>query len=169
MNSQSTLSTGTTITNLLFVAFALCTFTTAQAQDRLVIKGNISSQSNSERAGEAVLIASDGEQMRMDVSKRGHYMVNVPAKDSYILRFTKNGCVTKEVAVDGHYANINNYGERTVRLDVTLEAQDLNDPMHYNGPAVEVSFTQMGRDLRIEAQNELTPMVAFNDHAVNAE
>ena len=169
MNAQHTSTLRTTITNLLFAAFALCAITSVQAQDRLVVKGNISSQVNTEERTEAVLIASDGEQMQMDISKKGNYMVNVPAQDSYILRFTKNGCVTKEVALDGHYANTKSYGERSLKLDITLETQDLNDPMQYSGPVVEVSFSQMSRDLRIEALNELTPIAAFNDQAVNAE
>ncbi len=168
MNAQHTSTPRTTITNLLFAAFALCAITAVQAQDRLVVKGNISSQVNTEEPTEAVLIASDGEQMQMGISKKGNYMVNVPAQDNYILRFSKNGCITKEVAIDGHNANAKPYGERTVRLDVTLNAQDQNAPMQYNGAALEVSFSEVNRDLRLE-KNELTPMVAFNDQASNGE
>ncbi|MFZ1333388.1 MAG: hypothetical protein WAR83_14435 [Flavobacteriales bacterium] len=159
------------IANLLFTAVALCAISTAQAQDqsRLVVKGNVSSDINDRNSAYAVLIASDGERMQMEISPKGHYMVNVPAKDSYLLRFYKPGFVTKEIAVDGHYANTKNYGERTVKFDITLEAQDQENPVEYSGPAVEVSFAQMSRDLRIEEQNELIPMVAFNDQASNVE
>ena len=168
MNAQHTSTPRTTITNLLFAAFALCAIKTVQAQDRLVVKGNISSQVNTEEPTEAVLIASDGEQMQMGISKKGKDMVNVPAQDSYILRFSKNGCITKEVAVDARNANAKTYGERTVRLDVTLNAQDQQAPMQCNGAALEVSFSQLNRDLRLE-KNELTPVVAFNDQASNGE
>ncbi|MBK7296833.1 MAG: hypothetical protein IPI91_09435 [Flavobacteriales bacterium] len=168
MNAQHTSTLRTTITNLLFAAFALCAITSVQAQDRLVVKGNISSQVNTEDRTEALLIASDGEQMQMDISKKGNYMVNVPAQDSYILRFSKNGCITKEVAVDARNANAKTYGERTVRLDVTLDAQDQQAPMQYSGAALELSFSQLNRDLRLE-KNALVPVVAFNDQASNGE
>lgn len=169
MNTQNTPSPKATIASLLFTAFALCAPTSVQAQDRLVVKGNFSSLVIDQNIGEAVLIASDGEQMQMDITRKGNYMVNVPAKDTYTLRFSKNGCVTKEIAVDGHYANTTQHGERTVKLDVVLEAQNMKNPMQYSGPAVEVSFSQMTRDLRIEEQNELIAVTAFNDHALNVE
>ncbi len=162
MKTISTSTTGHFLPISILVALALLSVGTIQAQDRLVVKGSFISQvKDAEAHVHAVLIASDGTEMPIDLSRSGKYKVNAPAADTYVLRFAQPGCVTKEVFVDGRNANTKKYGERKIKFDMVLHADHPEMTMRYTNPVAEIAFDEGTGEIKILEQYQLVPVSSF--------
>ncbi len=162
MKTLSTSNSGHFFSMSILAALVLLSAGSIQAQDRLVIKGSFSSQvRDAEAHVNVVLIASDGTQMPVDLSRNGKYKVNAPAADTYILRFAQPGCVTKEVLVNGNHANKKEFGERTIKFDMALHADHPEMTMRYTGPVAEITFEEGTGEMKVLEQYQLVPMSSF--------
>ncbi|MFZ1333387.1 MAG: hypothetical protein WAR83_14430 [Flavobacteriales bacterium] len=162
MKTISTSTTGHFLPISILVALALLSVGTIQAQDRLVIKGSFISQiQDTDARVNAVLIASDGTQMPIDLSRAGKYMVNAPAADTYVLRFEQPGCVAKEVLIDGRNANTKKFGERTIKFDMVLHADHPDVNMYYTGPVAEIAFEEGTGEMKVLEQYQLVRVNSF--------
>ncbi|HQV52894.1 MAG: hypothetical protein IPI00_02155 [Flavobacteriales bacterium] len=160
MKTFSTSNSGHFFPMSILAALTLFSIGTIHAQDRLVVKGSFITQIADAHV-HAVLIASDGTEMPIDLSRTGKYKVNAPASDTYVLRFAQSGCVTKEVLIDGRNANTKKFGERTIKFDMVLHADHPDVNMYYTGPVAEIAFEAGTGEMKLLEQYQLVRVNSF--------
>ncbi|HEX2617464.1 MAG TPA: hypothetical protein VHL57_07970, partial [Flavobacteriales bacterium] len=89
----------------------------ANGQSNVVIKGTLYASADSDAQPYAELVAASGEHMRVLIRPNGTFWVEAPAGDTYLLRFSQPGSLTKEVTVD---ATATGYKLRRISFDVVL-------------------------------------------------
>ena len=159
MKKFSTSNSGHSYLKRVLAALLFLGVGSVHAQDRLVVKGFFTSQISDARV-HALLIASDGTQMPIHLSRNGKYTVNAPAAERTSALFAP-GCVTKEVRVNGDHANKKEFGERTIKFDMVLHAEHPIVTMHYTGPVAEISFEEGTGAMKVLEQYQLVPFSSF--------
>ncbi|MEO8589089.1 MAG: hypothetical protein ABI432_06970 [Flavobacteriales bacterium] len=135
------------ITLLMFAAL------TANAQGRVIIKGQVLATTHTDLPVVATLEASNGETMTVLLERDGAFEVDVPNDDRYQLRFAQLGSTTKTIEVDTRDAFCKTSGKhRTVEFDVLLSAADSGDLLRYAGPVGRIAFDASNGELTVAHQ-----------------
>ena len=140
---------------LLFLFSA--TLMLGQQERRVVMMGRVSAPVTDGHGAHACLISVNGEEMDIIVRANGKFWVNAPEAERYTLRFEQNGCMTKDVVLDGHHAAraVSKKKERVIAFDVKLHADDTEQAMQYDGPVGQITFHKSNGRMKVSHHYQL--------------
>ena len=117
----------------------------------MIITGKVDTPQGNIQPAFACLLASNGEEMDLVVRPNGRFWVNAPEAGRYILGFSQEGSIAKEVVVDAHNAgrSVNAAKDRVIRFEVVLDTDGNGGALHYDGPVGSVAFHRSNGRVRV--------------------
>ncbi|MFZ1689251.1 MAG: hypothetical protein WAU70_17640 [Flavobacteriales bacterium] len=136
---------------MLILLLSIISWNAAKAQGQVVIKGVLSSPEEIISRQTATLIGTDGEGIHVPLRSNGHFKLSLPADQVHVLRFSKPGCVTKQVRIDTRSACKKHPGkDRLVEFEVILHEADGLEIEQYAGAVGEINFHKSNGRMKVQ-------------------
>lgn len=125
----------------LFMILIIGTYFGVQAQDVVVLKGQVIVPVHVQTPVDLTMDVGDTSCVRVQLYGRGKFLIETADMERYELRFEQEGSVTKSVQVDTRNAQKKvGTSKRVIAFDVQLEPVDTILPMKYAGPVGDITF-----------------------------
>ncbi|MEZ4739607.1 MAG: hypothetical protein R2818_09730 [Flavobacteriales bacterium] len=135
----------------LFMILMIGTSFGVQAQDVVVLKGQVIVPAHLQTPVDLTMDVGDTSCVRVQLYGRGKFLIETADMERYELRFEQEGSVTKSVQVDTRNSKkMVGTSKRVIAFDVQLEPIDTILPMKYAGPVGDITFHQSNGRLVIE-------------------
>jgi hypothetical protein len=136
---------------MLVLLLGIISWGVAKAQGHVIIKGELSSPEEVISEQEVTLLDQNGEETPVKLRANGHFKLRLPADGMHVLRFSKPGCVTKEVRIDARSAcKKDPQKDRSVEFEVVLHETDGQEAEQYAGAVGEIRFHKSNGRMKVQ-------------------
>lgn len=135
---------------MLILLLGILSWGAAKAQGQVIIKGSLYSPEEIISKQNVTLLGANGKETPVAMRSNGRFKLDLPADQVHILRFSKPGCVTKQVRIDTRSAcKKDPKKDRYVEFEVILhEAGDL-EAEQYAGAVGEINFHKSNGRMKV--------------------
>ncbi|MEO8067187.1 MAG: hypothetical protein ABI599_05805 [Flavobacteriales bacterium] len=135
----------------LILLLGILSWSVSHAQGQAIIKGSLYSPEEIISPQKVALLGSDGEEVPVQLRFNGHFKLNLPADQVHVLRFSKPGCVTKEVCIDTRSAcKKDPTKDRLVKFEVVLHEADGLVAEEYAGVVGRINFHKSNGRMQVQ-------------------
>lgn len=135
---------------MLILILGILSWSVSKAQGQVIIKGSLYSPEEIISPQKVALLNADGEEIPVQLRTSGHFKLSLPADRVHVLRFSKPGCVTKEVCIDTRAACKKDPAkDRLVEFEVVLHEADGVVAEQYAGAVGEINFHKSNGRMKV--------------------
>ncbi len=138
---------------LLVLLLGMLSWSVAKSQGQVIIKGELYSPEEIISQQKVTLVGQNGEEDPVDLRSNGHFKLCLPVDQVHVLRFSKPGCVTKQVRIDTRAAcKKDPKKDRLVEFEVVLHETDGQEAEQYVGAVGEIEFHRSNGRMKVRRE-----------------
>ena len=135
---------------MLVLLLGIISWSVARGQGQVTIKGELSSPEEIISRQTVTLLGQNGEEVPVNLCRNGHFKLSLPLDQVHVLRFTKPGCVTKQVRIDTRAAcKKDPKKDRLVAFEVVLHEAEGQEAEQYAGAVGEIQFHKSNGRMKV--------------------
>ena len=136
---------------MLMILLGILSWSVSSAQGRVHIKGNMFSPEEIISVQKVTLLGDDGTEIPVLLRTGGRFKLSLPADQVHVLRFSKPGCVTKQVRIDTRSACKKDPSkDRVLEFDVVLHETDGEEAEQYAGAVGDINFHKSNGRMKVQ-------------------
>lgn len=136
---------------MLMLLLGLISWNAASAQGMVNIKGDLFSPEEIISKEKVTLLGANGQEIPVLLRTGGRFKLSLPADQVHVLRFSKPGCVTKQVRIDTRAAcKKDPKKDRDVEFDVVLHEADGEEAEQYAGAVGDINFHKSNGRMKVQ-------------------